>query len=91
LITHKNPLSPTLLHYIEKISLGQAIKLDFSLRDKQLELKVDVALISLIKNGLRKKAKAFYDGCCWACEVRSGCNQACGIERGIEGVFVSCQ
>jgi hypothetical protein len=82
LITHKNPLSPTLVHYIEKSSLGQAIKLDFSLRDKQLELKVDVALISLIKNGLRKKAKAFYD-VCWACEVQSGCNQACGIERGI--------
>ena len=61
MITHKNPLSPTLLHYIEKSRLGQAIKLDFSLRDKQLELKVDVVLISLIKNGLHKKAKAVYD------------------------------
>jgi hypothetical protein len=51
------------VHYIEKSRLGQAIKLDFSLRDKQLELKVDVALISLIKNELRKKAKAIYDAC----------------------------
>jgi len=70
LITHKNPLSPTLLHYIEKSRLGQAIKLEFSFRDKQLELKVDVVLISLIKNGLRKKAKAIYD-VCWACEEQS--------------------
>ncbi|RFC32440.1 MAG: hypothetical protein DID92_2727745434 [Candidatus Nitrotoga sp. SPKER] len=52
-----------MFHYIEKSSLGQVIKLDFSLRDKQLELKVDVTLISLINNGLRKKAKAFYDAC----------------------------
>ncbi|CAH1904389.1 hypothetical protein NTGHW29_280043 [Candidatus Nitrotoga sp. HW29] len=82
MITHKNPLSPTLVHYIEKNSLGQAIKLDFSLRDKQLELKVDVVLISLIKNGLRKKAKAFYD-VCWIFEVQSRRYQVCGSERGI--------
>jgi hypothetical protein len=58
------------VHYIEKSRLGQAIKLDFSLRDKQLELKVDVVLISLIKNELRKNAKAIYD-VCWACEEQS--------------------
>jgi len=61
LLTHKNPLFPTALHYIEKNRLGQAIKQYFSLRDKQLELKVDVAVISLKKNGLHKNAKAVYD------------------------------
>ena len=61
MLTHKNPLSPTLDHYIGKNRLGQAIKQYFSLRDKQLELKVGVALISLKKNGLRKNAKAVYD------------------------------
>jgi hypothetical protein len=59
--THKNPLFPTPSHYIEKNRLGQAIKQYFSLRDKQLEPKVDVAVISLKKNGLHKKAKAVYD------------------------------
>ncbi|MDQ3268272.1 MAG: hypothetical protein M3P47_06070 [Pseudomonadota bacterium] len=59
-----------MVHYIEKSRLGQAIKLDFSLRDKQLELKVDVVLISLINNGLHKKAKAIYD-VSWACEEQS--------------------
>ncbi len=61
MLAHKNPLFPTLVHYIEKSRLGQAIKQYFSLRDKQLELKVDVTLISLKKNGLHKKAKAIYD------------------------------
>ncbi|CAG9934301.1 hypothetical protein [Candidatus Nitrotoga arctica] len=55
---------------MEKSRLGQAIKLDFSLRDKQLELKVDVVLISLINNGLHKNAKAIYD-VCWVCEEQS--------------------
>jgi hypothetical protein len=61
LLTHKNPLFPTLLYYIEKNRLGQAIKQYFSLRDKQLALKVDVAVISLKKNGLHKNAKVVYD------------------------------
>ena len=61
MLTHKNPLFPTLVHYIEKCRLGQAIKQYFSLRDKQLEPKAGVALISLKKNGLHKNAKAVYD------------------------------
>jgi len=84
LLTHKNPLFPTTLHYIEKNRLGQAIKQYFSLRDKQLELKVSVGLISLKKNGLHKKAKAVYDIC-------AGCvaDRTAELEREFEVVFVS--
>ncbi len=82
--THKNPLFPTTLHYIEKNRLGQAIKQYFSLRDKQLELKVDVAVISLKKNGLHKKAKAVYD-----IFVVCGAVTSAELDKVSEVVFVS--
>ena len=88
--THKNPLFPTQLHYIEKSRLGQAIKLDFSLCDKQLELKVDVVLISLIKNGLHKKAKAVYDALRLAGEERDAVRRA-ELDGVFEVVIASCK
>ncbi|MCE9550444.1 MAG: hypothetical protein K8R50_05485 [Betaproteobacteria bacterium] len=84
MLAHKNPLSPTLAHYIEKCRLGQAIKQYFSLCDKQLELKAGVALISLKKNGLHKKAKAIYD-------IFAGCRAVnpAELDKVFEVAFVS--
>jgi len=56
LFTHKNPLSTTLTHYIEKYRLSQAETAGFSLYDKELAHKANVKHFSLINNELHKQA-----------------------------------
>jgi len=61
LFTHKNPLSTTASHYIEKYRLSQAEIASFSLYDKELAPKADVKNLSLINNELHKQANVVYE------------------------------
>jgi hypothetical protein len=58
--THKNPLSTTLPHYIQKYRLSQAEKRSFSLYDNELARKVNVINLSLINNELQRCANVDY-------------------------------